>query len=188
MNTQSLTKLWNHTQQHKGTSGARAAAGVLLGLYNGDRFPFDLTELRVIILACNRISDISVLAGLKKLEYVELFNNYIEDYSPLSGLKRLIDLNLCFNQTQDFTPLYGLKGLERLWLYHSNNRSDADPVDPALVANLQAALPDTLIDSTHYSTLGGWRQHPRYYVVFNMLHGEVAWLPWSAEGLVPRYN
>lgn len=48
MNTQALMKLWNHTQQHKGTSGARAAAGVLLGLYNGDRFPFDLTELRVL--------------------------------------------------------------------------------------------------------------------------------------------
>ena len=48
MNTQALMKLWNHTQKHKGTSGARAAAGVLLGLYNGDRFPFDLTELRVL--------------------------------------------------------------------------------------------------------------------------------------------
>ena len=48
MNTEALMHLWNLTQQHKGTSGARAAAGVLLGLYNGDRFPFDLTELRVL--------------------------------------------------------------------------------------------------------------------------------------------
>ncbi|MBN8263062.1 MAG: hypothetical protein J0M21_00225 [Xanthomonadales bacterium] len=48
MNTKALMQLWNHTQRHKGTSGARAAAGVLLGLYNGDRFPFDLTELRVL--------------------------------------------------------------------------------------------------------------------------------------------
>ncbi len=46
MKTESLVRLWNITQEHPGTSGARVAAGVLLGLYNGNRFPFDLTELR----------------------------------------------------------------------------------------------------------------------------------------------
>jgi hypothetical protein len=46
MNTTALITLWNITQIHEGTSGARAAAGVLLGLYNGQRFPLDLTELR----------------------------------------------------------------------------------------------------------------------------------------------
>lgn len=151
-------------------------------------FMKDLKQLRVIILANNFITDISPLSELKDLEYVELFNNYITDYSPLSGLDRLIDLNIAFNQTQDFTPLYGLKRLERLWVYNANNRSSSDPVDPNLVAALQQALPDTEINSTSYSTLGGWRKHPRYYVVFNMLHGAVAWLPWSAQGLVPRYN
>lgn len=48
MNTAALITLWNLTQRHHGTSGARAAAGVLLGLYNGTRFPFDLTDLRVL--------------------------------------------------------------------------------------------------------------------------------------------
>lgn len=48
MNTAALIRLWNVTQHHHGTSGARAAAGVLLGLYNGTRFPFDLTDLRVL--------------------------------------------------------------------------------------------------------------------------------------------
>lgn len=48
MNLAALIALWNVTQQHIGTSGARAAAGVLLGLYNGERFPFDLTDLRVL--------------------------------------------------------------------------------------------------------------------------------------------
>lgn len=48
MNMLALVELWNLTQQHSGTSGARVAAGVLLGLYNGDRFPFDLTELRAL--------------------------------------------------------------------------------------------------------------------------------------------
>ena len=48
MNTAALIKLWNLTQIHQGTSGARAASGVLLALYNGSRFPFDLTDLRVL--------------------------------------------------------------------------------------------------------------------------------------------
>lgn len=48
MNTTALITLWNITQMHIGTSGGRAAAGVLLGLYNGQRFPMDLTDLRVL--------------------------------------------------------------------------------------------------------------------------------------------
>jgi hypothetical protein len=49
MNTEALIRLWNVTQRHDaGTSGARRAALVLLGLYNGPRFPFDLTELRAM--------------------------------------------------------------------------------------------------------------------------------------------
>lgn len=46
MNTDALINLWNLTQEHPGTSGARVATMVLLGLYNGPRFPMDLTELR----------------------------------------------------------------------------------------------------------------------------------------------
>lgn len=48
MNLAALVALWNVTQQHIGTSGARAAAGVLLALYNGERFPMDLTDLRLL--------------------------------------------------------------------------------------------------------------------------------------------
>ena len=49
MNTDALIRLWNVTQKHDaGTSGGRRAALVLLGLYNGPRFPFDLTELRAM--------------------------------------------------------------------------------------------------------------------------------------------
>jgi len=48
MNTNALIQLWNVTQEHPGTSGARAATGVLLALYNGTRFPCDLTDLRLL--------------------------------------------------------------------------------------------------------------------------------------------
>lgn len=45
MDIPALIRLWNLTQQ-SGTSGARIASGVLLSLYNGERFQLDLTELR----------------------------------------------------------------------------------------------------------------------------------------------
>lgn len=34
---------WQHSH-----SGAKVAAGLLLGMYNGTRFPFDLTDLRLL--------------------------------------------------------------------------------------------------------------------------------------------
>jgi hypothetical protein len=42
-----LQRLYELPKRHIGTSGGNAAAKLLLGLYNGRRFPFDLTDLRV---------------------------------------------------------------------------------------------------------------------------------------------
>lgn len=39
-------RLYHLVKRHPGTAGAHAAAKLLLGLYNGTRFQFDLTELR----------------------------------------------------------------------------------------------------------------------------------------------
>lgn len=39
--------LYTVAERHLGTSGGNAAAKLLLGLYNGTRFPFDLTDLRI---------------------------------------------------------------------------------------------------------------------------------------------
>lgn len=39
--------LYHLVKCHLGTSGGNAAAKLLLGLYNGRRFPFDLTDFRV---------------------------------------------------------------------------------------------------------------------------------------------
>ena len=39
--------LYQLVKRHNGTSGGNAAAKFLLGLYNGNRFPFDLTDFRV---------------------------------------------------------------------------------------------------------------------------------------------
>ena len=41
-----LIKLWTWTQIHRGTHSAETCAEILLGLYNGERFPFNLNHLR----------------------------------------------------------------------------------------------------------------------------------------------
>jgi hypothetical protein len=41
-----LRRLYELPKRHVGTSGGNTAAKLLLGLYNGPRFPFDLTDLR----------------------------------------------------------------------------------------------------------------------------------------------
>lgn len=136
-------------------------------------FLYDLPQLKVLIVACNQITDITPVGSLKNLEYLELFKNNIHDISCLSGLTNLIDLNICFNRIADLTPIMGLTQLERLWIFNSNNYSDDIPVDPAVVKALKEALPNTYIDSTNWSTEGGWREHERYFIINEMFHSFV---------------
>ncbi len=131
-------------------------------------FLYDLPKLKVLILACNQIVDVTPVGSLTDLQYLELFKNEIEDISPLTACTELLDLNICFNQITDWTAIHNLPKLDRLWLYNSNNWSEKDPVPEEAIAAIKAALPQCQIDSTSYSTLGGWRDHKRYYVVFNM--------------------
>ena len=137
-------------------------------------FLYDLPKLKVLIVACNiDLKDITPIGSLKELEYLELFKNDINDISCLTGCTKLIDLNICFNRVKDWTPLHELKNLERLWLYNSNNYSQEIPVDKNVVYAIKNALPDCHVDSTSYSTLGGWREHDRYYVIYHMFkHSE----------------
>ncbi len=133
----------------------------------------DLTDLKVLILAANQITDISPLKNLTQLEYLELFKNRIKDLTPLAGMSHIIDLNICFNSVKDYTPLEGLITLERLWVYNSNSYSSSDPVKKDVIARLKAALPNCHIDSTSYSTLGGWREHPRYDTLYTIFETSV---------------
>ncbi|MDD4279437.1 MAG: leucine-rich repeat domain-containing protein [Candidatus Sumerlaeales bacterium] len=147
-------------------------------------FVGELRELRILILAANDIEDISPLSALKNLEYLELFKNSIGDISPLVGLPNLRDLNICFNRIGDFSPLFNMRKLDRLWLYNANNYSANDPLSKELIAELRANLPNTQIDHTSYSTLGGWREHPKYDVVYQIFRRAGSYLPWDEE--VPK--
>ena len=122
----------------------------------------------MLIVACNHVSDITPVGSLQYLEYAELFKNNITDISALANLPNIIDLNICFNRISDWDPLLGLTTLKRLWIYNSNNYSTKDPINPAITAKLKAALPDTEVDSKHYSTAGTWRKTAHYDVIYQM--------------------
>ena len=137
-------------------------------------FLYQLPELRVLIIACNEVSDITPIGSLKYLEYSELFNNDITDISPLQDLVHMLDLNLGFNKIADLSPVKNLKKLQRLWLF-SSQRFKQSPA-PEVVHDIQAALPDVYIDTTHHPTAGGWRgsqdkKHP-HYVAIQAMFGE----------------
>ena len=135
-------------------------------------FLYDLPHIKVLILACNiELRDITPIGSLKELQYLELFKNDIHDISCLANCTELVDLNLCFNRISDLSPLQHLTKLRRLWIFNSNNYSDEYPVSPETVRALRKALPDCKVDDVSYSTLGGWREHPRYDTIYEMFWG-----------------
>ncbi len=80
----------------------------------------ELINLEQLNLEGNRnISDISALASLKKLVYLNLHTNKIEDVSPLAGLHNLERLQLERNNISDFSPLDGLR--ERTEIFWFSN-------------------------------------------------------------------
>ncbi len=127
----------------------------------------NLTDLRVLILALNQIEDITPLKNLDKLEYAELFRNKIKDISVLSDMP-LLDLNLCYNYISDLSPLYDIKTLERLWLYKSTGYGSSAAVPRDTLNALKESLPNAYIDAKTFPTGGGWREHPRFFVIFDI--------------------
>lgn len=117
-----------------------------------------MPKLKYLILADNKIKDLSPLSSLKELIYLELFVMPVTDLTPLSGLTSLKDLNICDCHISDLSPLYGLP-LERLWMtpYGMKNPQAAAEAFRAAVPNCDLEY----IVKTH-STGNGWRNHERY--------------------------
>ena len=86
------------------------------------------------------VNDLTLLAGLTKLEKLILPGNRITKLDSLAGLTELRELDLRRNRITDLAPLAGLKKLEDLKL-HSNYLSDAE------VERLQKALPNCKIEN-----------------------------------------
>lgn len=119
-------------------------------------------KLRRLIVIDSRkpVTDISPLAELDDLEYVELFMQNITDLTPLAGKTKLLDLNLCYNDVTDLTPLYSCTSLERLWISHNYHLSKEQ------IEAFKEAVPGCQVETeTVKSTEAGWREHPRYFVM-----------------------
>ena len=69
------------------------------------------TNLKVLWLTNNDISDISVLVGLTKLMHLNFYDNDISDISVLAGLTNLTSLGLGANNISDISPLVANTGL-----------------------------------------------------------------------------
>ncbi|MBQ9326146.1 MAG: leucine-rich repeat domain-containing protein [Clostridia bacterium] len=144
--------------------------------HNGARdlsFLYDLPDLRVLIIACNKIEDLTPVGSLKKLEYLEVFSNQITDLTPLVGLEHLVDLNIGFNMIADLTPLYQMPQLQRLWMYNCINRNRQVKITDEQLAELKQHLPNTVIDTKHNPSEGGWRTGDHYDVIKRMFQNGV---------------
>lgn len=114
----------------------------------------------IVIDSRTPVTDISPLAELDDLEYVELFMQNITDLTPLAGKTKLLDLNLCYNDVTDLTPLYSCTSLERLWISRNYHLTQEE------IDAFKQALPNCVVETeTVKSTEAGWREHPRYFIM-----------------------
>ena len=124
-----------------------------------------LTDLRILIVADNEITDLSPLANLPHLHYLEFFMNEVTDLTPLTQCRELVDLNICWNtRLSDITPLLDLPVLERLWM--TSVAVSQEDIDLLL-----ETYPGTEISTWGSgSTDQGWRTHDRYFAMIDMFY------------------
>lgn len=76
-----------------------------------------LSKLLKLDLSYNRqLSDLSPIANLVHLQYLNLHSTKIFDISPLANLEQLTYLNLHSSPVTDISVLSNLKNLEELWM------------------------------------------------------------------------
>lgn len=115
----------------------RVREGTIRSLTDLEKMP----NLKQISISMQKITDVSPLAALQKLEAMDIKNNPVMDISPLSGLKFLKRVSLFDTRVTDFSPLIncpmlfelnagklpisslesfdGLKSLQNLCLYET---------------------------------------------------------------------
>ena len=125
-------------------------------------------KILIIIDSQKPVTDLSPLAELNELEYVELFMQGITDLTPLANKPKLLDLNLCHNSVTNLTPLYSDTSLERLWISYNKGLSDEQ------VAAFKEAVPGCQVETVEYQSTGaGWREHDRYFVIKDVFETRV---------------
>ena len=115
-------------------------------------------DAKMLFLAKNNITDITPLAMLTELEWLDLDCNQITDVTPLQSLTKLRELRLgswggnksqSCNQVSDITPLFGLVNLESLDI--TNN-----PVSLSQYFDFMDAVPNCRVHFGSYAANHGY--------------------------------
>lgn len=135
-------------------------------------FLANFPKLRRLIVIDSKqpVTDISVLAELPDLEYVELFMQDITDLTPLANHEKLLDLNLATNNVTDLSPLYTCPNLKRLWISSNPNLTLEE------IEEFQRHVPGCQVVydlPKGDETGGGWREHPHYEVIVQSFEDNV---------------
>ena len=103
----------------------------------GELIKADLEKVTWLNFSGYQLTDVSALAGLTKVERLDLGGNKLADgqLKHLAGFAQLKELDLSFNQLTDVSTLAGLKRLEQLDLNSNPNLTKAE------VDKLKKALP-----------------------------------------------
>jgi len=123
----SLPSVWDITDL-SGIEYCTNLTSLTLGASQIDLSPLaSLINLTWLDLHNNQISDVSPLASLTNLAVLNLWGNRISDISPLASLTSLVGLNLRNNEISDLSPLVSLTNLT--WLILTWNQiSDISPL------------------------------------------------------------
>ena len=132
-------------------------------------------DLELLILSDNKITDISILAEMPHLQYLELFRNNITDLTPLAACTELVDLNLAITKVTDLTPLDACTKLERVWL--ATYKQTTLPSEENL-AHFKETHPNCDVRINLGHPTGYWREHPRYEHYRKCFKNRV-WVPFS---------
>ena len=142
--------------------GAGQAHGLCFSVQAGVKFPPSLQNIFKELNTEYGITDLTPIASLKKLKYLELFKNGITDISPLAECTALEDINISYTSVSDITPLLGLN-LKNIWITTWRLKEGQR-------ALLYETFPDAKICPNHrYATGGGWRKLPNYYAQRDIL-------------------
>lgn len=139
-----------------------------------------MTDLQVLILADDRITDASPLANLHELIFLELFMNYdLEDFSFLNELTKLKDLNLCYCKKLD--TLEFLDNMPELeFLMVKSTALDKDYYNSWKEKRSDVRM--VLWDGDKESTGSGWRETSRNHMI------RTAFSNWPSVVRYERYN
>lgn len=121
-----------------------------------------MPELKYLLLADTKVSDLTPLTGLKKLIYLELFLTRVTDLTPLESCTALQDINLCYTYG-DPVPLTRMPWLQTIWWSGHWSAS-------SYAHQFRQNNPEIRLEFNSLSSTGnGWRELKNYYDMRDLL-------------------